>query len=199
MVEKWQTPVAVLPASILAGLVIACWIARAPTSFTGKIPFVGENSPIELTAIIFIVVGPIIGFLMTGAVWVLIANGWGSDPAAIILKSRSNENILLTTLFVLIVAAETFLSLQYFLILAPEHLCSSRPHFDFLWTTFPGDEKITHCMSQTRAINENPPYYLRGLWQLAQAWGHIAWPLLSLACLVGAWFAWKGTEGTSLP
>lgn len=194
MTKKTKRPMILLPAFTFAGLLIACWIARAPTSYTGNWPVVGDKLPIELSAVYFILIGPIIGAVLAGAIWVLIANGWGADGSTRFLANRRNEGIALAALFCLIVAAETFLSAQYFLILAPEKLCGSRPHFEFLWTNFPTGQ-VTHCMSRTTDINKNAPYYIEP--PVAQAWGHVLWPLLTLGCLTGAWRSWRSAAAWS--
>lgn len=46
-----RRPVALLSAFVLAGLVGSLRVARAPTSYTGKLPFIRDNFPIELNAI----------------------------------------------------------------------------------------------------------------------------------------------------
>jgi hypothetical protein len=187
-----KRPVTLLSAFVLAGLVIALWVARAPTSYTGKLPIVGDNFPVELNAVYFIVFGPIVAMACSAVLWVLIANRSGGGPDPLLLRDRSGETALLTTVFVLIFVLSTALSLQYFLILAPERLCASRPHFDFLWTNIPGPERITHCMSGTKEINNNTPYYFEP--QILQSWGQVLWPLLTLVFLVGAWRVWTRTS-----
>lgn len=195
MAEKSKKPMILLPACAFVGLLIACWIARAPTSYTGKWPVVEDKLPIELNAVYFIVIGPIIGAAFAGAIWVLIANGWGAGRSTRFLANRRNEGVALAALFCLIFAAETFLSAQYFLILAPDKLCGSRPHFEFLWTNFPTPERATHCMSGTADINGKAPYYIEP--PVAQAWGHVLWPLLTLGCLTGAWRSWRRAAARS--
>ncbi|MER9018277.1 hypothetical protein [Mesorhizobium sp. M0898] len=181
-----KRPVALLSAFILAGLAIALWIARAPTSYTGKLPVVGDKFPIELNAVYFIVFGPIVAMACSAFLWVLTADG-SRKPVPRLLRNSRGETALLMTIFFLIFALSTALSLQYFLILAPESLCASRPHFDFLWTNVPGPERITHCMSGTKEINNSAPYYLEP--QILQSWAQVLWPLLTLFFLVGAWRA----------
>lgn len=181
-----KRPVTLLAVFILAGLVIALWVARAPTSYTGRLPIIGDNFPIELNAIYFIVFGPIVAVACSAFLWVLAADG-SHKPVPRLLRNSRGETALLAAIFVLIFGLSTTLSLQYFLILAPESLCASRPHFDFLWTNVPSPERITHCMSGTKEINNKAPYYLEP--QILQAWGHVLWPLLTLVFLVGAWRA----------
>lgn len=197
MAETTKKPFLFLPACTFAGLLVSCWIARAPTSYTGKWPIIGDALPIELNAVYFIVVGPIVGALLAGVIWMLIANGRGGDRSSFLLRDRRNEGIALAILLLLIFAAETFLSSQYFIILAPEKLCGSRPHFDFLWTNFSTPERVTHCMSGTEEINKKAPYYIEP--PVVQAWGHILWPLLTLGCLVGAWLSWSRAEAAPKP
>lgn len=188
-----KKPMILLPAGTLAGLLIAFYVARAPTSYTGKWPVIGENLPIELNAVSIIMFGPIVGAMMAGAIWMLIANGWGAGRSTRLLANRRNEGKVLAALFGLILLAETVLSAQYFVILAPANLCPSRPHVDFLWTNFPTPERATHCMSGTEEINKKAPYYLEP--PIVQAWGHVFWPLLTLGLLAGAWRAWRRYDG----
>jgi hypothetical protein len=69
-----KRPVALLAAFVVAGLVIGLWAVRAPTSFTGGLPFVGDKFPIEINVIYFVILGPIVAMLCAAGLWVLAAN-----------------------------------------------------------------------------------------------------------------------------
>ncbi|WP_342147987.1 hypothetical protein [Methylorubrum sp. SB2] len=167
------------------GMVLCFWIARSPTSYTGKLPFIGENFPVKLNAIYFIVLGPLVGMLSSAALWFEATR---VDFSSLPLKERSKKRGLsgvLGFLFFVIFVSSSLLSLQYFVILAPADLCPSRPHFEFLWQNLKGLEKINHCMSGTKEINAEAPYYLEP--QVIQAWGHVIAPLLTLLFLSMTW------------
>ena len=185
-ITKW--PVVLLSACVLCGLILALWVARAPTSYTGKFPIIGDDFPIQLNAVYFIIYGPMISMACSAVLWVLISNRSRREQALLLSWHRRGEAALLATVFVLIFVLSAALSLQYFLILAPERLCASRPHFDFLWTSIPGPERITHCMSGTEEINKHTPYYLEP--RILQSWGRMLWPLLTLVFLLTAWHTW---------
>lgn len=176
-----KDPVVRLALITLAGLILALWIARAPTSYTGKLPLVGDNVPLKLNAVYFIIFGPFLASLVAGFLW-FQANRMEQAPK-LQTGNLDRDTIALMIIFALIVLASAALSLQYFVTLAPAELCPSRPHYDFLWTNVPGPARITHCMSGTEEINREAPYYWEP--QILQSWGHVLWPILTAGLLVG--------------
>jgi hypothetical protein len=183
-----KRPTSVLSAFILLILGTGLWAARAPTSVTGKFPIIGEIIPIELNAVYFVIFAPIAAMACAAAVWMVIANRSQERSTPMLLADRRSENRLVAVIFGAIVVLSVVLSLQYFLILAPEKLCATRPHFDFLWTNIPGPERITHCMSATADVNMHSPYYFEP--QILQSWSQVLWPILTFLFLLGAWRAW---------
>jgi hypothetical protein len=183
----FKRPASVLAAFTIVILGVGLWAARAPNSVTGKLPFVGDF-PIEMNAVYFVIFGPIVGMICAAGTWMVIANRSPDRRAPMLLPDRRNERTLMAVAFSLIVVLSVILSMQYFLILAPKGLCPTRPHFDFLWTNFKGLEQIWHCMSETDAMNAHSPYYFEP--QIAQAWGHVLWPILTCYFLSRAWLAW---------
>jgi hypothetical protein len=189
-----KRPMSVLAAFIIVILGVGIWAARAPNSVTGKLPFIG-NFPIELNAVYFVIFGPMVGMVCAAGIWMVTANRSPGQTTPMLLPDRRNERTLVAAAFGLIVVLSVVLSMQYFLILAPKDLCPTRPHFEFLWTNFHGLRQIWHCMSETDAINAHSPYYFEP--QMAQAWGHVLWPLLTCYFLIRAWLAWtKGQPST---
>jgi hypothetical protein len=180
-----KRPVALLAAFVVAGLVIGLWAVRAPTSFTGGLPFVGDKFPIEINVIYFVILGPIVAMLCAAGLWVLAANDRKNARVPMLLSDMASESILLSIIFGLISVLSIVLSLLYFLVLAPATLCATRPHFEFLWTNIPGPERITHCMSDTKDVNNHSPYYFEP--QILQSWGQVLWPVLTIFFLTCAW------------
>ncbi len=172
----------------LAALVMF-WISRAPTIYSGKLPFIGDNVPLKLTAVYFIVLGPLAVMLATAALWFETTRlDFTASTPADRQKKRGNA-VALVVLLALVLLFTSMLSVQYFLILAPSELCPSRPHFDFLWHNLDGHTRINHCMSGTEEINATAPYYMEP--QVVQAWGHVITPVLTLVCLYQTWTTWR--------
>jgi len=186
-----KDPVVRLALITLAGLILALWIARAPTSYTGKLPLIGDHIPLKLNAVYFIIFGPMLASLVAGALWFQAARPGQVHSDKLLSGNGGRDAIALLIIFALIVLASAALSLQYFLTLAPAELCSTRPHYDFLWTNVPGQTRITHCMSGTEEINKEAPYYFEP--QILQSWGHVLWPVLTTCLLIGTWRSWRRT------
>ncbi|OLP53036.1 hypothetical protein BJF92_18545 [Rhizobium rhizosphaerae] len=182
--EKAKDPIFRSAAIGVALLLIACVASRAPTQFDGKLPFVGQFVPFQLNAVYLIVFGPI-------AATLLAAYFWYQTTARPIQSAErpSREIVRLGGLFLGITILTFFLSAQYFIELAPEALCATRPHYDFLWTSTPGVNQIFHCMSGTQALNKGSPYYIEP--QIVQSWGHVFWPVLTGYFLYRAWRRWR--------
>jgi hypothetical protein len=141
-----------------------------------------------MNAVYFVIFGPIVAMICAAGIWMVIANRKPGQIAPMLLSDRRSERTLMTVVFSVIVILSVILSIQYFLILAPKDLCPTRPHFEFLLTNFKGHTQISHCMSETDAINAHSPYYFEP--QIAQAWGHVLWPILTCYFLIRAWLAW---------
>ncbi|WP_457662539.1 hypothetical protein [Sinorhizobium medicae] len=186
-----KDPVVRLALITLAGLVLALWIARAPTSYTGELPLVGDYVPLKLNAVYFIILGPMLASLVAGTMWFQAARAGQVQSDKVPSGNVGRDGIALSIVFALIVLASAALSLQYFLILAPAELCATRPHYDFLWTNVSGPTRITHCMSGTQKINEEAPYYFEP--QILQSWGHVLWPFLTTCLLIGTLRSWRRT------
>lgn len=187
-----KDPIVRLALITLAGLILALWIARAPTSYTGKLPLIGDDVPLKLNAVYFIVFGPMLASLVAGALWFQASRHGHGHPDTLRSRNANRDAIALLIVFALIVIVSTALSLQYFLILAPAELCATRPHYDFLWTNLPGSTRITHCMSGTKEVNDEAPYYFKP--QIVQSWGHVIWPVLTGYLLAGTWHSWRRTN-----
>ncbi|MBB2708432.1 hypothetical protein N2597_22485 (plasmid) [Rhizobium sophoriradicis] len=188
-----KDPVVRLALITLAGLVLALWIARAPTSYTGNLPLIGDYVPLKLNAVYFIILGPMLASLIAGVLRFQAARRGRVQSGKLSSGNVGRDGIVLVIVFALIVLASAALSLQYFLTLAPAEMCPSRPHYDFLWTNVPGPTRITHCMSGTEEINMEAPYYLEP--QILQSWGHVVWPVLTACLLIGTWRSWCRTRG----
>lgn len=184
-----KDPVVRLALMTLAGLVLALWIARAPTSFTGELPLIGDYVPLKLNAVHFVIFGPLLASLVAGALWFQAARPRQEHSAKLQFGNAGRDAIALVVVFALIVLVSAALSLQYFLILAPAEMCPTRPHYDFLWTNVPGPTLITHCMSGTEEINMETPYYFEP--QILQSWRHVLWPVLTTYLLIGTWRSWR--------
>ncbi|SEI19937.1 hypothetical protein SAMN05216228_105211 [Rhizobium tibeticum] len=180
-----EDPVVRLALITLAGLVLALWIARAPTSFNGKLPLIGDYVPLKLNAVHFIIFGPLLTSLVAGALWFQAARPVQVHSDKLQSGDAGRDAIALLVVFALVVLVSAALSLQYFLTLAPAEMCPTRPHYDFLWTNVPGPTRITHCMSGTEEINMEAPYYFEP--QILQSWGHVLWPVLTTCLLIGTW------------
>lgn len=184
-----KDPVIRLALITLAGLLLALWIARAPTSYTGKLPLIDDYVPLKLNAVYFIIIGPIVTCLVAGALWFQASRPRQVHPDKLLSRNADRNAFALLIFFALIVLLSAALSLQYFLILAPTELCATRPHYDFLWTNLQGPTRITHCMSGTKEINDEAPYYFEP--QIVQSWGHVIWPILTGCLLAGTWLSWR--------
>jgi hypothetical protein len=185
-----KRPASVLSAFILLILGVGLWAARAPTSVTGKVPIIGDI--IELNAVYIVIFAPILAMVCAAGIWIAVANRGHDSKTSMLLTDRGKEKRLIATIFAAIMVLSIVLSLQYFLVLAPEQLCATRPHFDFLWTNIPGPARITHCMSATADVNVHTPYYFEP--QILQSWGQVLWPLLTLFFLWGTWRSWTRNE-----
>ncbi|MGY5791798.1 hypothetical protein ACXHXM_16280 len=152
---------------------------------------IGDYIPLKLNAVYFIVFGPIVASFVAAVLWFQAARAERPPSKNLTSDKGDRDAIALLIIFALIVIASAALSLQYFLTLAPAELCPSRPHYDFLWTNVPGPTRITHCMSDTQAINLESPYYFEP--QILQSWGHVLWPVLITALLIGTWRSWRKT------
>ncbi|OLP60152.1 hypothetical protein BJF93_14300 [Xaviernesmea oryzae] len=182
--ERTKDPVFRLAGMGVALLLISLFASRAPTTFNGKLPFIGQFIPLDLNVVYLIVLGPIAATLLAAYFWHLTT---GRSPES---GNRSPYDLRsLGFLFGLFGALTLLLSVQYFLILAPEPLCPTRSHFDFLWTNPPGPTRIFHCMGGTEELNKNSPYYLEPM--IVQSWGHIFWPILTSYFLYRAWQRWR--------
>ena len=177
----------------LIGVGIGLFVARAPTSYTGDIPLVGDYVPLKLNAVYVIVFGPALvalacWFIRRKAARQLRAGSrtWSSEWTG----ARASA---LAVVFVLIAISSTAFSLQYFLVLAPAELCATAPNLDLLWRDLDGPTRIVHCMSETDEINKATPFYLEP--QALQAWGHVLWPALSAIFLAKGWQSLR--RGTS--
>ncbi|KIQ02440.1 hypothetical protein RU07_11745 [Agrobacterium tumefaciens] len=145
-------------------------------------PVIGDYVPLNLNAVYFIILGPIIGTVMAAYISYLCGRERPEGPAVI----PRNTGIFGVAIAFL-VGVSVALSVQYFLILAPKELCSTTPHYDFLWISHPGPVQIAHCFSGTDEINSQAPYYLEP--QIVQSWGHVLWPLLTAVFLWRAWLS----------
>ena len=171
--------------SLLLG--ISFFASRAPTSFKGGLPFIGDFIPLELNAVYLVVLGPIAATVLAAYLWYLARARPSGDG------TEKGRNVALTGgWFLLFAILTTGLSVQYFLELAPQGLCPTRPHYDFLWTNVPGANRIHHCMSDTDEINASSPFYLQP--QIVQSWGHIVWPVLTAFFLFLAWRRMRSTS-----
>lgn len=183
-----RDPIVRLALLTLAGLALALWIARAPTSYTGELPLIGDYVPLKLNAVYFIIFGPMIASLVAGVLWFQAARPAQVQSDRVGSGTAGRDAIALQILFALIVLVSAALSLQYFITLAPAELCQTRPNYNFLWSNLQGPTRITHCMSGTEEINKETPYYFEP--QILQSWGHVLWPILTAYLLVRTWRSW---------
>ncbi|AYG59922.1 hypothetical protein [Rhizobium jaguaris] len=162
--------------TVLALLALSAFVSRAPTTFTGTLPLV--SLPLNLNVVYLIVFGPPAAVIVSVVIWYLsrqlkvpVASDIGQLPLAVI--------------FVLITALTAFLSLQYFVVLAPAGHCSDGGGFSLLFNNLDGTTQINHCMSGTEEINKAAPFYMYP--QAAESWGMIIWPILTGGLLYRAW------------
>ncbi|WP_339159054.1 hypothetical protein [Methylobacterium bullatum] len=170
---------------LVAALAGALFVARAPTSYTGELPVIGDYVPLKLNAVYIVVFAPILATIACVALLIEASQQSGGQSWSRSGRKRNNRT-LLAIVFAVIVGLTTAVSLQYFLILAPAELCPTRPHFDLLWTNLPGHNRITHCMSGTEEINKATPYYVEP--QLLQAWAYVACLIATPVLLGAAWW-----------
>ncbi|WP_246652214.1 hypothetical protein [Rhizobium laguerreae] len=169
-------PARKLTMGIFIALMLALFVARAPTSYTGGIPLIGEYVPLKLNAVYIIIFGPLMALAVSTYLWAIIAGR---------RSFRRSDVSFFGVAFVLLIVALGALCLQYFIVLAPVGHCDRLPNYDFLWTNQYGDMRIVHCMSGTADINEETPFYLR--WQIVQSWVMALIPIVVAGFLFVAW------------
>ncbi len=170
----------------IAGMLfgILCSImARAPQIGLSRLPYIGDL-PISIDAINAILFGPMILALFSWAIRYSAKNlRIGSGP-----WTRDDISIM-RAIFLLFAVSTIFITLQYFIVLAPAVICASIPHFDFLWRTLRDAQPINHCMSGTEIINKHAFFYPRQIW--IEAWAQVLLATVVIVLLRAAWRPWR--------
>lgn len=165
-----------MTAGIVLALALALFIARAPTAYTGGLPVVGDYVPLKLNAVYIIVFGPLLAFIASIYIWAALRGRRRKD---------ASDSGFFGAAFIPYVLLLGLLSLQYFIVIAPEGHCDRLPNYDFLWKNEFGDTRIVHCMSGTAEINKETPFYLRQ--QILQSWAMFLFPAGAAAFFINSW------------
>lgn len=160
---------------------VGCVVARAPQLYLEKIGSV--ELPFRLDAIKLILISPIASLILAFLLWRLASRV--RDP----YHWRSIELATVRFIVFLLGGSFVFMLAQFFLILAPEGQCSSRPSFYILWQYSPGALKINHCMSSAGDINNTAFYYLDPM--ILHGWINIVLVVAAIVLVVLSWREWR--------
>ncbi|MGR9400220.1 hypothetical protein ACU8M5_10785 [Rhizobium leguminosarum] len=161
---------------VIALLAFALFVARAPTAYTGEIPFISDYVPLKLNAVYLVVFVPVLATLAALYIWAGLR---------VLRRFHPGDRTFFAAAFFVYVVLLGLVALQYFIVLAPQGHCDRLPNYSFLWTSAFGDMRIVHCMSGTEEINKFTPFYLRQ--QILQSWFMLLCPVIVAGLFLHAW------------
>jgi hypothetical protein len=168
-------------AFIDAAGVIACIISRPPTLFSElKIPLIDVK--LDLNAGYILVFGPLVIFLAGIVTWYLVPRtptqrGW-----------TPSDRRVAAVLFGLLPIICAFISLQFFLLLAPPGTCPSFDRWRYLVDFRLSAFKPEYCMGLPSATQERMPWLIEP--PIVQAWAQVLFPMGAAVTMLQAWRSW---------
>lgn len=156
--------------------IAACVVVRAPTIFEeGQIPVI--DLKLKLNAGYILVFGPLIIVCAIAAITYLTQE---SRPGR--TNAGASRGLLVRAIPCL---AAAFLSLQFFLLLAPKAQCSTFPRWRYLtdWTL--SAFKPEYCMTLSAETQERMPWLFDP--PVAQAWAQVVLPMIALGLVIRDW------------
>jgi hypothetical protein len=156
--------------------IAACVIVRAPTIFEeGQIPVI--DLKLKLNAGYILVFGPLLIVCTIAAITYL-----GRDNRPDRTKESASAGVLARAIPCL---AAAYLSLQFFLLFAPNGQCPTFPRWRYLtdWTL--SAFKPEYCMSLPAETQERMPWLFGP--PIVQAWVQVLLPLIALGLVIRDW------------
>jgi hypothetical protein len=164
-----------------AGLV-ACVVARAPTLLTEvKIPIIDVK--LGLNAGYVLVFGPLAVAVAAAVIWYLIPRTPVKGAWTAVDKG------IVGFLFALLPVICAFLSLQFFLLLAPPGTCPTFERWRYLTDIHLEAFKPEYCMGLPSATEDSMPWLLDP--PIVQGWLQLLLPLVVAAAMISGWRTWS--------
>jgi len=164
-----------------AGLV-ACVVARAPTLLTKlKIPII--DIELGLNAGYVLVFGPLAVAVAAAVIWYLIPR----TPVKGVWTAVDKG--IVGFLFALLPVICAFLSLQFFLLLAPPGTCPTFDRWRFITDIRLKAFKPEYCMGLPSAMQDIMPWLLDP--PIVQGWLQVVLPLVVAAAMISGWRNWS--------
>jgi hypothetical protein len=172
-----------------AGLV-ACVVARAPTLLTKlKIPVVDVE--LGLNAGYVLIFGPLAAAVAAAVIAYLIPR----TPVKGVWTAVDKG--IVGFLFALLPVICAFLSLQFFLLLAPPGTCPTFDRWRYLTDIHLEPFKPEYCMGLPPATQQSMPWLLDP--PIVQGWLQVLLPLVAAAVMIAGWRSWSARCRSAAP
>jgi hypothetical protein len=162
--------------------VVACVVSRAPTILQEiKIPVIDVK--LAVNAGYILVLGPLCIFLAVLAVW------YATPRTGVTGVWTARDRDIARALFVLPSIAAAFLSLQFFLLLAPPGACTTFKRWRYVTDYHLEAFRPEYCMGLPPETQSRMPWLLEP--PIVQGWFQVAAPIAVGVLLIMAWRSWS--------